>query len=39
MTSEGRVRAFHAHLVACRLWFERRRLVLHRVLAERPATR
>ena len=39
VSSEGHVRAFHAHLVACRLWFERRRLALHRVVVERPAGR
>ena len=37
LTSEARVRAFHVHLVASRLWFERRRLALHRVVVERPA--
>lgn len=37
LTSEARVRAFHAYLVASRLWFERRRLALHRVVVERPA--
>ena len=39
LSSEGHVRAFHAHLVACRLWFDRRRLALHRVVVERPAGR
>lgn len=39
MTSEGRVRAFGAYLAACRLWFDRGRLALHRVLVERPDRR